>query len=261
MTALPQLLRRLATALAAFGLGACSVLRIDVDVYQGPLANHMDVQVEQFAALAVGAHPLLVQLRDTVEWSQACAEDKNFEQCIVEKRRSAFEEKCYHKEYHDTDFFCGSEASQDYICTTERDGGNNPDKTVPALCSWYVIEIATDVNANPTSDDEADSGEGDIAETPQEPAVVSSENEETDSPEESTVPTHDDGEDGFELATGYSNYQASRVNDILGLYENLSPTTEYIAERMVSDWNQYEDVIPPYSAKWAGMTGARRILL
>ena len=37
-------------------------MRIDVDVYKGPLANHEDVQVQQFAAMAIGAKPLLEQL-------------------------------------------------------------------------------------------------------------------------------------------------------------------------------------------------------
>ena len=45
----------------------CAVLTVDVDVYKGPLANHEDVQTEQMAAMAIGAKPLLVELRDTLE--------------------------------------------------------------------------------------------------------------------------------------------------------------------------------------------------
>ena len=45
----------------------CAVLTVDVDVYKGPLANHEDIQTEQMAAMAIGAKPLLVQLRDTLE--------------------------------------------------------------------------------------------------------------------------------------------------------------------------------------------------
>lgn len=45
----------------------CAVLTVDVDVYKGPLANHEDVQMEQMAAMAIGAKPLLVLLRDTLE--------------------------------------------------------------------------------------------------------------------------------------------------------------------------------------------------
>ena len=39
----------------ALGIGAslvgCAVLRIDVDVYKGPLANNEDVQTEQMAVM------------------------------------------------------------------------------------------------------------------------------------------------------------------------------------------------------------------
>lgn len=51
---------------ALIGSG-CAVLTIDVDVYKGPLANHERVQTEQVAAMAIGAKPLLIQLRDRLE--------------------------------------------------------------------------------------------------------------------------------------------------------------------------------------------------
>ena len=58
--------------LAAFGavvalVGGCAVIRIDVDVYKGPLANHEHVQTQQMAVMAVGAKPLLIHLRDKLE--------------------------------------------------------------------------------------------------------------------------------------------------------------------------------------------------
>ncbi|UCG46495.1 MAG: hypothetical protein JSU94_13435 [Phycisphaerales bacterium] len=62
--------RRLAMLLSAEAVGfltGCAVLTVDVDVYKGPLANHKDVQIEQMAAMAIGAKPLLVELRDTLE--------------------------------------------------------------------------------------------------------------------------------------------------------------------------------------------------
>src|SRR5512139_1331050 len=50
----------------------CAVLRIDVDVYKGPLANHPDVQMEQCAVMAIAAKPLLVELRDVLEkWQRS----------------------------------------------------------------------------------------------------------------------------------------------------------------------------------------------
>ena len=45
----------------------CAVLTVDVDVYKGPLANHEDIQTEQMAAMAIGAKPLLIELRDRLE--------------------------------------------------------------------------------------------------------------------------------------------------------------------------------------------------
>lgn len=47
----------------AFSLCACSVLNIDVDEYKGPLSNHEDIQLQQYAALAISAKPIIVQLR------------------------------------------------------------------------------------------------------------------------------------------------------------------------------------------------------
>ena len=91
-----------AVAVAAFfcaaALGGCSVLRIDVDVYKGPLANHQDVQVEQLVAMAVGAQPLLIQLRDSIEWASVCDIGDNgeaFDNCIEAHRKFSEAEKCY----------------------------------------------------------------------------------------------------------------------------------------------------------------------
>ncbi|NKB56238.1 MAG: hypothetical protein GKS00_07875 [Alphaproteobacteria bacterium] len=59
---------RLTSLAAAFGLSACAVLRVDVDVYKGPLANAEQVQVQELTSMAIGAKPLLIQLRDTIQW-------------------------------------------------------------------------------------------------------------------------------------------------------------------------------------------------
>ena len=48
-------------------LAACAKLTIEVDVYKGPLSNQESVQVQELAVMAVGAKPLLVQLRDEME--------------------------------------------------------------------------------------------------------------------------------------------------------------------------------------------------
>ncbi len=54
-------------ALAALLAGACATLRVDVDVYTGPLADHEDIQAERLAVMAMGAKPLLIDLRDRLE--------------------------------------------------------------------------------------------------------------------------------------------------------------------------------------------------
>ncbi|MEW6669039.1 MAG: hypothetical protein AB1512_27840 [Thermodesulfobacteriota bacterium] len=71
-------------------LSGCAVMRIDVDVYKGPLANHEDVQMEQMAAMAIGAKPLLVELRDRLEWPK-----ENDRRDI----RSLFSSSCYKPGY------------------------------------------------------------------------------------------------------------------------------------------------------------------
>ncbi len=60
--------KRIAASLMMLvGFAGCAALTIDVDVYKGPLANHEDVQIQQITVMAVGAKPLLVQLRDKLE--------------------------------------------------------------------------------------------------------------------------------------------------------------------------------------------------
>ncbi len=48
-------------------LNGCAALTIDVDVYKGPLANNEDVLAQQTAVMAIGAKPLLIQLRNKLE--------------------------------------------------------------------------------------------------------------------------------------------------------------------------------------------------
>ncbi len=57
-------LRPLSAIGAAALLAGCAVAIIDVDVYKGPLADHERVQVEQMAAMAIAAKPLLIRLRN-----------------------------------------------------------------------------------------------------------------------------------------------------------------------------------------------------
>jgi hypothetical protein len=57
----------LLTAGLILGMTGCAALTVDVDVYKGPLANHIDVKIEQTTAMTIAAKPLLVQLRNRLE--------------------------------------------------------------------------------------------------------------------------------------------------------------------------------------------------
>jgi hypothetical protein len=57
----------LLTAGLMLGMTGCAALTVDVDVYKGPLANHIDVKIEQTTAMTIAAKPLLVQLRNRLE--------------------------------------------------------------------------------------------------------------------------------------------------------------------------------------------------
>ena len=55
------------TLLIASLLTGCAVLKIDVDVYKGPLMNQDEVQIEETAVLAIATKPLLHMLVSEVE--------------------------------------------------------------------------------------------------------------------------------------------------------------------------------------------------
>lgn len=60
-------LAALAVAVSLMAAG-CAITKIDVDVYKGPLANQEHIQTQQLAVMAVGAKPLLIGLRNTLQW-------------------------------------------------------------------------------------------------------------------------------------------------------------------------------------------------
>ena len=53
---------KLLLPLALLFLTACSTLRVDVDVYKGPLINEPKVQKKQLTGMVLGAKPLLRQV-------------------------------------------------------------------------------------------------------------------------------------------------------------------------------------------------------
>lgn len=69
MTGLRKSPTSVLTILALTGcLSGCAILTVDVDVYKGSLINEEHVQLHQLRTLAIAAQPLLVQLRDNLEW-------------------------------------------------------------------------------------------------------------------------------------------------------------------------------------------------
>ena len=99
------------TALAAL-LSGCGVLRVDVDVYKGPLANHQQVQLEQMAVMAVGAKPLLATLRDTLEWGDDVQTQRKMNQWHEEGRYVTPPEKAYREACGRPQFFINEQAKQ-----------------------------------------------------------------------------------------------------------------------------------------------------
>lgn len=59
-----------AATLALCALSGCAVLTVDVDVYKGALVNEEHVQLHQLVALTTAAQPMLVHLRDNLEWPE-----------------------------------------------------------------------------------------------------------------------------------------------------------------------------------------------
>ncbi|MDP6544598.1 MAG: hypothetical protein QGH60_11450 [Phycisphaerae bacterium] len=57
-------------AIALCMSSGCAVLTVDVDVYKGPLVNDDHIQIQQAVELATGAKPMLIELRDRMEWPE-----------------------------------------------------------------------------------------------------------------------------------------------------------------------------------------------
>lgn len=70
----------------------CAVLTVDVDVYKGALVNEEHVQLHQLVALTTAAQPMLVNLRDDLEWPETDGEPPK---ALV----SGCPESWYHKGY------------------------------------------------------------------------------------------------------------------------------------------------------------------
>lgn len=80
-------------------IAGCAVLKIDIDIYKGPLSNHDDVQIEQLAAIAMGTKQLLVQLRNELEIREI-KKDSNLSKNQEEIRIEAIK---YNRDWINTD--------------------------------------------------------------------------------------------------------------------------------------------------------------
>ena len=58
---------RILIAITVFVVAGCAVATVDVDVYKGPLINQEETQNDQITTLVMGAKPILMQLRDSLE--------------------------------------------------------------------------------------------------------------------------------------------------------------------------------------------------
>ena len=114
----------------------CAVLTVDVDVYKGALVNEEHVQLHQLVALATAAKPMLIQLRDNLEWPDTDGK-------IIVTGRSPKPEGCS-KEGSGTD--CGS--GQGTPAAQKSEGCSNGDNVKEWYQAKYVPSPAetTDVD-------------------------------------------------------------------------------------------------------------------
>jgi hypothetical protein len=124
-------------------IAGCAVLTVDVDVYKGPLANHEDIQMEQMAAMAIGAKPLLVELRDIIEaeheyWREFEKEDKKwyaflkvFKSKDLEKRLSYLRETSWYRPEYIWPYWSENNRMESRFRSSDADNVNN------ILCLYY----------------------------------------------------------------------------------------------------------------------------
>jgi hypothetical protein len=84
--------RLIISAVAISTIAGCAVMTVDVDVYKGSLANHPDVQMEQTSVMAMGARPLLYQLRNALEWQGGMPEALRSDPALLDRHEYANQE-------------------------------------------------------------------------------------------------------------------------------------------------------------------------
>ena len=81
------LTRNILVVLLTAVTAGCATMRIEVDVYKGPLANSEAVQLSKLANIALAAKPLLVSLRDELEWAEKGSDEKDVQDKVLSGRR------------------------------------------------------------------------------------------------------------------------------------------------------------------------------
>lgn len=126
-------------------IAGCAVLKIDVDVYKGPLSNHDDVQIEQMAAMAMGAKNLLVQLRNELEI------EKIEDSCDKSEREKRTKIMAYQKDWIDTSVVATATTtikgdSFVFDSSTVKVNAATGSSTVTAGASMLISKLALNVN-------------------------------------------------------------------------------------------------------------------
>jgi hypothetical protein len=118
-------------------LNGCAELTVNVDVYKGPLANNDDVLTQQTTIMAVGAKPLLIQLRNKLEENEIQNIAENRSENILNEYCRSDQLKAFRKlSHYRSDYiskeryaFCSDQAMQInsiltlYEDRTSEDGG------------------------------------------------------------------------------------------------------------------------------------------
>ena len=83
--------RHAATVLVGLTLAGCSALQIDVDVYKGPLLHTPDVQLRQYAYMAVSAKPLINRMVAKVQAkAKECEKNPSGKDCEANQDMQRF---------------------------------------------------------------------------------------------------------------------------------------------------------------------------
>ncbi len=117
---LARFVRRVPVVAALALCGGCAVLTVEVDVYKGPLANDECVQAQRVAAMAAGARPTLVLLRNRLEADAGCDSPEQVRERLDRFPRASQIEAKDFKSHH-------ARLINDILCLYEDETGTGPE--------------------------------------------------------------------------------------------------------------------------------------